>query len=802
MTSMTDTAEVTETNPNRRSRRDGPAGSSRGERPLRSALRRLEETLEHAGPIRVSDRTRVALQTGLAMALAYGVALAMDWHKPYWAGLAVAFCGLGSIGESLHKGLQRVLGTLVALVLAFVVLSLFIQDRWLFLLALSLWTAFCNYVSMTSARSYFWYVAGFSLPLLTVAGGGVPVQTFDVVVLRAQQTLLGVLSFTLVAVLLLPVSSGHGLAARAAELVSALRGLARDAFSKLTVITTPNAKIADPDPEQAELEEVRTQATRALGALPQLLAAAELDTYAVWESRHAWRAALRDLGELNRTLERLRQNHGELADVDLPNHLQGLETLRAAVDSRLQRVEALLPAVGDTERDTLPPGAGDAAADPINLDLDIQESGLSAFERAALALTRRQLIEVERLTADLNARVEAIALLTQVPPDTNREGDEALPASPFSLPVLLEPERLRGLVRQQSTFWLAVLCLFYIPDVPLSDTTIVIAASLSMSLNLMPQVRPQILITPVVVGVLFAGVMHLIVMPHLEGFAALGALLFAVTFLISWLFHEPGQVIAKSIGLASFVMIMAVDNQQAYSFEAVANLAIGLPMVVLIMVFTTYFPLSFRAEDRFAALIARWFRSASWLLGTLGTDAERAQQAGTTGFRVRLAYHRQAIEHIPQLLTAWTRALSPAAFGSAGPVPMQTLVTALRAMSIRIEDLLEARDAVHSPAMERALAAAVREWRLVVRELLATAATDPAHMDATDLRARLDGKLQQIERLMERAMNEDPDFHAHLSLNENSYRLLGAYRGLSESLVNFARAAHSVDWPCLREPRF
>jgi len=765
----------------------------------------LGSALKRSAPIRVSDRTRVALQTGVAMVLAYGVALAMDWHKPYWAGLAVALCALGSVGESLHKGMQRVLGTLVALVMSFVVLSLFIQDRWLFLLAGSLWTVFCSYLSMTSARSYFWIVAGFSLPLLTIGGGGMPVQTFDVVVLRAQQTLLGVLSFTLVAVLLLPVSSGRLLATRTAELVSILRELARDAFSKLSVTTTPNAAEADPDPEHAEhaaLEEARTQATRALGALPELLAAAELDTYAVWESRQAWRNALRDLSQLNRTLERLHQNDTELTDVDLRNHLDGLGALRAAVDSRLQQVEALLPAVGDTERDTLPAGAGDAAADPINPDLAIQESGLSAFDRAALALTRRQLIEIERLTADLSARVEAIALLTQEPPDTSSERDDALPASPFSLPVLLEPERLRGLVRQQSTFWLAVFCLFYIPDVPLSDSTIVIAASLSMSVNLMPQVRPQILIAPVVVAVLLAGWLHLIVMPHLEGFAALGALLFAVTFLISWLFHEPSQVIAKSIGLASFVTIIAVDNQQAYSFEAVANLAIGLPMVVLIMVFTTYFPLSFRAEDRSAALIARWFRSASWLLGTQGTDSERAQQAGTTGFRARLAYHRQAIEHIPQQLTAWTRALPQAALGSAGPVPMQALVTALRAMSIRIEDLLEARDAVHSPAMERALAAAVREWRLVVRELLATAANDPTHMDAADLRAQLDGKLRQIERLMERAMNEDPEFHAHLSLNENSYRLLGAYRGLSESLVSFAQAARAVDWARLREPRF
>ncbi|MFN2246227.1 MAG: FUSC family protein, partial [Candidatus Promineifilaceae bacterium] len=132
----------------------------------------LGSALKRSAPIRVSDRTRVALQTGVAMVLAYGVALAMDWHKPYWAGLAVALCALGSVGESLHKGMQRVLGTLVALVLSFVVLSLFIQDRWLFLLAGSLWTVFCSYLSMTSARSYFWIVAGFSLPLLTIGGGG------------------------------------------------------------------------------------------------------------------------------------------------------------------------------------------------------------------------------------------------------------------------------------------------------------------------------------------------------------------------------------------------------------------------------------------------------------------------------------------------------------------------------------------------------------------------------------------------------------------------------------------------------
>lgn len=103
----------------------------------------------------ISDRFRLALQTALAMVLAYGIALAMDWDKPMWAGFAVAFCGLGSVGESLNKGALRVLGTLLAVPLALGLLSLFPQDRWAFLCSLSLWTAFCTYMMGTTSRWYF-----------------------------------------------------------------------------------------------------------------------------------------------------------------------------------------------------------------------------------------------------------------------------------------------------------------------------------------------------------------------------------------------------------------------------------------------------------------------------------------------------------------------------------------------------------------------------------------------------------------------------------------------------------------------
>lgn len=37
---------------------------------------------------------------------------------------------------------------------------------------------------------------------------------------------------------------------------------------------------------------------------------------------------------------------------------------------------------------------------------------------------------------------------------------------------------------------------------------------------------------------------------------------------------------------------------------------------------------------------------------------------------------------------------------------------------------------------------------------------------------------------------------------ENAYRLLGAYRGVSESLVRLTEYAAAMDWERLREARF
>src|SRR5215471_20349714 len=94
----------------------------------------------------LSDRVKAAIKTALAMVLAYGVALSMDWHNAHWAGFAVAFCSLSTVGESLNKGLLRLSGTLVGGLGALALIALFPQERWLFLICMSALTGLCIFM--------------------------------------------------------------------------------------------------------------------------------------------------------------------------------------------------------------------------------------------------------------------------------------------------------------------------------------------------------------------------------------------------------------------------------------------------------------------------------------------------------------------------------------------------------------------------------------------------------------------------------------------------------------------------------
>jgi hypothetical protein len=78
----------------------------------------------------------------------------------------------------------------------------------------------------------------------------------------------------------------------------------------------------------------------------------------------------------------------------------------------------------------------------------------------------------------------------------------------------------------------------------------------------------------------------------------------------------------------------------------------------------------------------------------------------------------------------------------------------------------------------------------------------PEAADFADFRTRLDAMMERLEEQIERAVGDEDQADLSTREDENSIRLLGAFRGVSEALVNFARQSGGIDWARLREARF
>ncbi len=158
----------------------------------------------------MSDRFTHSFKTALAVTLAYGFALWFDWDKPMWAAFAVILISLSTFEASLYKGGQRLVGSLLAAIVALLLVAAFSQDRWWFMLCQASWLAFCAYRMSSGGRAYLWFCAGFVSAIITANGGPDAVDVFSVATIRTLETCLGIMCYTVVFVLLWPVRAQAG----------------------------------------------------------------------------------------------------------------------------------------------------------------------------------------------------------------------------------------------------------------------------------------------------------------------------------------------------------------------------------------------------------------------------------------------------------------------------------------------------------------------------------------------------------------------------------------------------------------
>ncbi len=719
----------------------------------------------------LSTRAKEAIKTALAMTIAYAVSLSMGWDKPLWAGFAVAFVSLATVGQSMNKAAMRMVGTLLGMVVALTLIALFSQDRWAFISILSIYTAFCAYMMSGSRNAYFWHVSAFVCVIICMDGGANAANAFQIAMLRTQQTGLGILVYSLVAIFLWPVSSYDAFKAATGEL----------AVTQLEYYRACLRRVSQQGGE-SEIQEMSARQVQQKARFDQLLAAAEIDSYAVQEHSIQWRSYQQQVAKLMKTLECWRESFAEVQSLDMHQLLPSLDNFGDELDRRLAQVADMLAGQ--------PP---ESLPQPVPLRLEgAALSRLSHFERASVIVTRNRMERLEELSRSL---FEVVAVIT----GSGHVGEATKVPRITSSTLFLDLDRLGSIVRYLAAFWSVWLAYIYIPDLPGGSTLVIQATAIGIVVANSPQLAVSKLIVPVSGGLLFAAVLYVFVMPALSGFHSLGLLIFAATFVICYLNSEPRQVLGRLFGLALLLAVTSINNQQSYNFLAVTTTAMVYTQLFLILVITAHIPFSSHPERTVLRLVGRFFHSCEYLMETMRWDPSQPTMRLK---RWRQVYNAREVATLPTKIGSWLPHLDLRYLPGTTMDQVKNLLTSLQSLAYRIQLLSEERNTKQADFLVQEFTTDFRSWRIQVQSCFEDMAATPDAMDFIKIRTLLDEKLGQLEERVREVLDKAPETLTRDQDAVNFYSLLGAFRSVSEALAHYVEKAAAINWTPWLEDRF
>jgi hypothetical protein len=346
--------------------------------------------------------------------------------------------------------------------------------------------------------------------------------------------------------------------------------------------------------------------------------------------------------------------------------------------------------------------------------------------------------------------------------------------------------------------WLAYLILIYVDSIPGGSSFVITASVLGMIIVTNPQLSVTQLIVPIAGSVAFASFIYIFVMPQLSSFLSLGPLIFAVTFVICYLYAEPQQGMSRAIGLAMFVTIASISNEQTYSFISVAITSLMFPLVFLVILITSYVPVSLRPDQAFLRLLHRYFRNGEYLFSS---DIDSKKQS-TFIDRWRQTYHARDLATLPQKLGSWASHINVQDLSGTSAEQVQSIVTSLQVIDNRAQALLETRQSPQSEILIRELREDIDNWRNALARVFQNLSRDPVSGKGDVYRNKLKEIMDHMEQCIENTLNRVDEKQLTGQDSENFYALLGAYRAVSEAVIDYAYSTEDIDWVRWQEARF
>ena len=165
--------------------------------------------------------------------LALSIALWLDMPRPYWAMASVYIASNQLTGATWSKAIYRMFGTLIGAAGTIALIPNLVNAPELLSLAIALWVGIFLYFSLIDGtpRSYVFLLSGYTVGLLGFPILSTPELTFDIVVARVQEIMLGIVCASVVSMLVLPRSVAPAIAAQMDAWLAGARRLGLDVLT-------------------------------------------------------------------------------------------------------------------------------------------------------------------------------------------------------------------------------------------------------------------------------------------------------------------------------------------------------------------------------------------------------------------------------------------------------------------------------------------------------------------------------------------------------------------------------------------
>lgn len=713
-----------------------------------------------------------AFKFALSMALVYWLSLSMDWYLARYGALAVVVISLSTSGASITKGVMRVIGTIIACIVAFIMIDWFSQSRWSMMFGFAIYLTFIAYFLQTSRYPYAWYVAGYvPLVILSDTYGEID-NTFHFAVFRLMETASGVIIYSMVSVLLWPKTASELFYRQGEEYLVKLCQLIRFNRDNLNGIKRNTAPAV-----QRKLEVLSTR-------LQVTLENALVDTMVVYEYKNDWEHALATLRALTDSLA-LWQSINEMYLRLYPDHGQ------SDLEYALEIIEARCARIGELWQTRQIPGEAPAGDDALllqTLSFNLSLPGtIPIVERGLLMNRIDQLQQLDKhsqnlllLLRRLNELDSTVALI-RVPECFSPDQ-----------PPRWDPVRLYRALIPSCAFIIGFLFWIYPLSPPPAGMTSAVICGV-FGLLVCKGVNGRLVgFVAATAGLLVIAPIYFVVMPWLNGGGFL-TMVFLLSFTASYLGGR--WPVVKAGVMVAFVLSVNISNVQVYSFMGWVGFEFSMIMAGIIINVVMMFITPVHPEKILLYRINRFFHACSVITGGLATvEIPRARANKKRDQLLR------EVRMIPFELRTIEKTLNYRLFSENTQCKVHCLIDSVQSIAVRMRVLEELMERVAKNASITPLGTELPDLlqKLFERWTKATAVAGVSEEER--------GAIQVLYHALEQRLEE---YHAEagtLSYNErlamDLTALLGGVRGLLDAMMDMDQSIGGIHWQHWAEAHF